>query len=79
MTFWNTRAWATGPLSRWQRVELWPVGVFAGRFVSVGAVNLYAVKLPFTVLIDRTDPDVTDALPWHAVSPPKCQFAILDP
>jgi hypothetical protein len=57
-----------------QRVELWPVGVFARRAVGEGAVDGDAVELPVGALVEVADPGVGDPLSGDRVLPaPKCQ------
>jgi hypothetical protein len=45
-----------------QRLELWPLRIFAGRLVRKDAVEGRILELAIRILIERTNPDIADAL-----------------
>ena len=51
-----------GASERHQRLQLWPLRIFPGRLVRKDAVEGRVFELAIGILIERTDPDITDAL-----------------
>jgi hypothetical protein len=66
-----------------QRLQLWPLRIFAGRFVRKDAVEGRILELAIGILIERTDPDIADALanqnavPLTTLSGQVCNFTFL--
>jgi hypothetical protein len=54
---------------RQQRVELWPLCVFARCLVGEQLVHLGLIELTFWILVETADPDITDALTSQNVPP----------